>query len=528
MSVVSPPSPGVVGIHATGSAGSTEAPEIGDNEVKTLELLGKGNFGQVFKGMCRGKIVAVKRLFQKELESKVLEEFRKEVAVLTHLRHPNIILFMGACTEPGKLAMVTEFMPSGDIAKIVHSPGSNLSLITKLRMGRDIAQGMNWLHCSKPPIIHRDLKPGNLLVDENMNVKICDFGLSNFQRTKTFKDEGFAAGTPLWMAPEVLLGKNLTEKVDVYSFAIVFWEMITGKEPFTEFSSFNTFVDAVVDNNVRPAIPTDLHPSVTKLIRDCWEAEYYMRPSFKDIITRIESIMVDATLSDKTAAAMWKNYFAGQTHVPWPKFVTAFYKELKETIDVKKVDYRCLRKILTSDSEVDDKLVVQLEQFGFLFKWFGPMLTPTWNILQRLTGAMKNDWFHGDMERQNCETMLAGFTHAPGTFLVRLSTTEPIEKTPFSISKVTRDGTVSHQRVNVKDSGSSYYVSLKRKDGSLKDIIVAGGVENLVNENKSMLGLENACPGSAYSALFKDATPKGGYSYDMDVEDDTDINASFH
>lgn len=64
--------------------------------------------------------------------------------------------------------------------------------------------------------------------------------------------------------------------------------------------------------------------------------------------------------------------------------------------------------------------------------------------------------------------------------------------------------------------------------GTLKEIAVAGGVENLVNQNRQLLGLENPCPGSAYSAIFKDSAPKGGYSYDMDLEDDTDINSSFH
>lgn len=319
-------------------------------------------------------------------------------------------------------------------------------------LARDIALGMNWLHCSKPPIIHRDLKPGNLLVDENLNVKICDFGLSNFQRTKTFRDEGFAAGTPLWMAPEVLLGKNLTEKVrwcgrfdltlqvDVYSFAIVFWEMLTGHEPFGEFTSFNSFVDAVVDNHERPSIPPDMHPSLAKLLTECWEGEYYLRPSFRDIIGRLEAIMVDATVPCVRAATLWKRVFPGQLVVPWPRFVAELYADLKVPLESAAIEYRCLRRLITaSGNEPDETRTVALERWGRVLQWFGPMHGENWTILARIAGTLQHAWFHGDIERGACETLLGGFSHKPGTFLVRLSTTEPIERTPFTLSKVTRD-----------------------------------------------------------------------------------------
>lgn len=117
----------------TGKADTTEVPEIGPDEVKNLVKVGGGQFGSVFKGECRGKIVAVKKLFAK-IDEKSLEEFRKEVAILTHLRHPNVVLFMGACTEPGNLFIVTEYMPMGDIGKIIHGP-QKLPDLKLLKMG---------------------------------------------------------------------------------------------------------------------------------------------------------------------------------------------------------------------------------------------------------------------------------------------------------------------------------------------------------------------------------------------------------
>jgi serine/threonine protein kinase len=111
------------------------------------------------------------------------------------LRHPNIVLFMGACTEPGNFAIVTELLPGGSLHDLLHNPKVAISLLQKVKMLKDIALGMNWLHCSKPAIIHRDLKPTNVLVDEHWNMKICDFGLSAINRTESIVDQGVAPGT---------------------------------------------------------------------------------------------------------------------------------------------------------------------------------------------------------------------------------------------------------------------------------------------------------------------------------------------
>lgn len=84
--------------------------------------------------------------------------------LFSHLRHPNIVLFMGACTELGNLMIVTELMPKGSLGDLLANPKIEITLLQKIKMMKDIALGMNWLHCSKPPIIHRDLKPSNVLV----------------------------------------------------------------------------------------------------------------------------------------------------------------------------------------------------------------------------------------------------------------------------------------------------------------------------------------------------------------------------
>ena len=99
-------------------------------------------------------------------------------------------------------------------------------------MARDAAKGMAWLHGSNPVFIHRDLKTSNLLVGEDWNIKICDFGLSQIKkRGEHYLRDGMegAKGTPLWMSPEVMSGEHFNEKADIYSFGIVLWEILTRK-----------------------------------------------------------------------------------------------------------------------------------------------------------------------------------------------------------------------------------------------------------------------------------------------------------
>jgi len=135
------------------------------------------------------------------------------------------------------------------------------------------------------------------------------------------------------MAPEVLMGKPLSEKADVYAFGIVFWEMLTGVEPFAEHESYNGFVSAICQKRERPPIPADMHPSVTKLLQDCWAHEATARPSFTEIITRIEDAMLATSIPDPAGQALWKKNWAGQLSVSWAKFVPAFYAAIEEVLE---------------------------------------------------------------------------------------------------------------------------------------------------------------------------------------------------
>ncbi|KAG4996827.1 hypothetical protein JHK82_027620 [Glycine max] len=161
------------------------------------------------------------------------EEFLKEVSLMKRLRHPNIVLLMGAVIQPSKLSIVTEYLSS--LYELLHMPnvGSSLSEKRCLSMAYDVASGMNYLHQMRPPIVHRDLKSPNLLVDDSYTVKVCDFGLSR-TKANTFLSSKTAAGTPEWMAPEVIRGELSNEKCDVFSFGVILWELVTLQQPWRQ------------------------------------------------------------------------------------------------------------------------------------------------------------------------------------------------------------------------------------------------------------------------------------------------------
>ncbi|XWS55956.1 hypothetical protein CRYUN_Cryun09bG0044400 [Craigia yunnanensis] len=234
------------------------------------ERIGSGSFGTVHRAEWNGSDVAVKILMEQDLHAECFKEFLSEVAIMKRLRHPNIVLFMGAVTQPPNLSIVTEYLSRGSLYRLLHKPGVREVLDERLRlsMAYDVANGMNYLHRHNPPIVHRDLKSPNLLVDKNYKAKVCDFGLSRL-KANTFLSSKSAAGTPEWMAPEVLRDEPSNEKSDVYSFGVILWELATLQQPWDNLKPAQV-VSAVGFKGKRLDIPHDLNPQVAAIIEDCW------------------------------------------------------------------------------------------------------------------------------------------------------------------------------------------------------------------------------------------------------------------
>ncbi|KAI3968756.1 hypothetical protein MKX01_028906 [Papaver californicum] len=224
--------------------------------------IGHGSCGTVYRGLWCGSDVAIKEFFKFEYSDDLLHSFRQEMLLMKRLRHPNILLFMGAVTSPQHLCIVTEYLPW--CWKLFQLLRRNSARLDWRRRALMAAQGMNYLHRCNPPIIHRDLKSSNLLVDKNWNVKVGDFGLSRLKHA-TYLSTKMGKGMPQWMAPEVICSEPSDEKSDVYSFGVVLWELATQMIPWDTLNPMQV-IGAVGFMNRRLEIPEDLDPHWASLI----------------------------------------------------------------------------------------------------------------------------------------------------------------------------------------------------------------------------------------------------------------------
>ncbi|XP_077236064.1 putative serine/threonine-protein kinase SIS8 [Tasmannia lanceolata] len=267
--------------------------EIPWEEITRGERIGMGSYGEVYRGDWHGTEVAVKKFLDQGISGDALEEFRKEVWIMKRLRHPNVVLFMGAVTRAPNLSIVTEFLPRGSLYRLIHRPNNQLDERRRLRMALDVARGMNYLHNCTPVIVHRDLKSPNLLVDKNWVVKVCDFGLSRIKHN-TFLSSRSTAGTAEWMAPEVLRNEPSDEKCDVYSFGIILWELSTLQQPWGGMNPMQV-VGAVGFQHRRLDVPEDMDPFISDIIKKCWQTDPKMRPSFSEIMAALKPLQKPIT-----------------------------------------------------------------------------------------------------------------------------------------------------------------------------------------------------------------------------------------
>ncbi|XP_011083006.1 serine/threonine-protein kinase EDR1-like isoform X3 [Sesamum indicum] len=251
------------------------------SELTVGTRVGIGFFGEVFRGIWNGTEVAIKVFLEQDLTAENMEDFCNEISILSRLRHPNVILFLGACTRPPRLSMITEYMEMGSLYYLIHLSGQKkkLSWRRRIKMLRDICRGLMCIHRMK--IIHRDLKSANCLVNKHWTVKICDFGLSRIMTDAPIKDSS-SAGTPEWMAPELIRNEPFTEKCDIFSLGVIMWELYTLNRPWDGVPP-ERVVYAVANEGSRLEIPEG---PVGRLIADCW-AEPQDRPSCEEILTRL-------------------------------------------------------------------------------------------------------------------------------------------------------------------------------------------------------------------------------------------------
>eukprot|EP00005_Dracoamoeba_jomungandri_P006524 CAMPEP_0174275814 /NCGR_PEP_ID=MMETSP0439-20130205/60044_1 /TAXON_ID=0 /ORGANISM="Stereomyxa ramosa, Strain Chinc5" /LENGTH=871 /DNA_ID=CAMNT_0015367977 /DNA_START=51 /DNA_END=2666 /DNA_ORIENTATION=- len=239
--------------------------------------LGGGAGGNVYGVKWKGIEVALKTMiagFWGSIDD--FYDFSKEISLLSSIRHPNIVLFLGVTVEPSfGIGIVTEYCPRGSLLDFIQEDEPNVTWNIIMKISTGTALAMAHLHSCSPPIIHRDIKPGNIVLLEDYTAKICDFGIS------CIVDEiiDSSSGTPLWCAPEVKQGGTITRKVDVYSYGLTLWSLLTRRPPTNDTMSFIT---------LRPEIPEWCPESYAQLISWCWAEEPDDRPTFWQILKQLQ------------------------------------------------------------------------------------------------------------------------------------------------------------------------------------------------------------------------------------------------
>ncbi|KAL0352975.1 UNVERIFIED_CONTAM: putative serine/threonine-protein kinase SIS8 [Sesamum angustifolium] len=263
--------------------------------------VGIGFFGEVFRGSWNGLEVGIKVFLEQDLTVENIEDFCNEISILSRIRHPN---------APPRLSIVTEYMEMGSLYYLIHASGlkKKLSWQRRIKMLCDICRGLLSIH--RMNIVHRDLKSANCLVNKHWTVKICDFGLSRILTTRPMSDSS-SAGTPEWMAPELIRNEPFTEKCDIFSLGVIMWELCTLNRPWDGIPSVQVSLDnrtpsnsgtaredekglivlcnkqvvyAVGNDGQRLEIPEG---PLGKLIADCW-AEPDERPNCQEVLSRLQ------------------------------------------------------------------------------------------------------------------------------------------------------------------------------------------------------------------------------------------------
>ncbi|KAK6123887.1 hypothetical protein DH2020_042378 [Rehmannia glutinosa] len=341
---------------------------IQNADLEELRELGSGTFGTVYHGKWRGSDVAIKRIKKscftgrQSEQERLTNEFWKEAEILSKLHHPNVVAFYGVVQDGpgGTLATVTEYMVDGSLRHVLLRKDRQLDRRKRLIIAMDAAFGMEYLHSKN--IVHFDLKCDNLLVNlKDPSRPICkvgDFGLSKIKRNTLVS--GGVRGTLPWMAPELLNGSSnkVSEKVDVFSFGIVLWEILTGEEPYANmhygaiiaipiqklplFSTIisctfqtdlqflailvdyckhgspgplalsyliemvlnheSSSVGGIVNNTLRPTIPSYCDAEWRTLMEQCWAPNPAIRPCFTEIASRLRVMSTAAAQTRKASS----------------------------------------------------------------------------------------------------------------------------------------------------------------------------------------------------------------------------------
>lgn len=239
------------------------------------DAMGKGVYGLVYKGFWQGTPVAIKKYYLKTLPTHLAAEYD----VYDKAKHPYIVPVHGICDEPGKFNLVYEFHPY-NLREYINGENYKPSMDFIIPNARRLARVISFLHSRQ--LMLESLKSPNILLDENLEIKVADFGLSKLKASNTD-----ASGSIRWRAPESFKRKYTYQNSDdIYAFGIVFWEMLTGQKPFADLKEPDVLI--ALKAGARPPINDSWSKEIKDLLNMCWNAEPTKRPNADDLLKYVE------------------------------------------------------------------------------------------------------------------------------------------------------------------------------------------------------------------------------------------------
>ena len=257
--------------------------KISFNSLGLGKKIGQGGFSEIYESQWLGIPVAVKVIFDPKITEELLEEFNNEIEKLFILRHPYIIQLYGITDKEKsqKLAVITELAPKGSLFDYLHKnpkTKNNLSLEFKNKITKQLICTMAYIHSRG--YVHRDLKTQNILLDKNLDIKLCDFGLTKL-KSELNSGSGQFAGTPCYMAPELFDRKFYDDKIDVFAFGTVLWEIYTQKIPYANCDAME--IKQKVTKGEELYCSSIVPKQIANLIQKCRCVKASDRPSFEEI-----------------------------------------------------------------------------------------------------------------------------------------------------------------------------------------------------------------------------------------------------